>query len=142
MADSFGQLVSTGVSPRRAQVLPTNGTNEKPLSSIKANTALSRSAFFNPRPLLPKPLLNHPFIALRRLAPRLLPAEAQGMQQSPHMITMITHPKLLLDHRRDIGGRPETNDKTARRRAADQNFGQPLFNGRKSYFGRTSGRGG
>ena len=81
----------TGVAPLGAQVLTRFGISKKPLSLRKTRWAPSLWAFFDLRPLVPLPRLNHWLIALWGSAFWLLATPPPAHPQRPHMTRRIAH---------------------------------------------------
>jgi hypothetical protein len=115
--DSFFQLkawIRTGVAPLGAQVRPTEGRCETPLSSWKTIQAFRRPAFFYCRPSLLQPERHLFRVALPRLLGGPLPRPVDGSQNLPHMARVIAHPGHTFHHQRDAWQRPQIGPKALR----------------------------
>lgn len=127
IADSLGQLKQwrrMGVCPLGDQVRQAVGNNEKPLSSTKTSVALSRRAFFYPRPGVLDPAPDRFLVSLAGATGGLLPTPAKAMEQATHMIAVIANTKALPEQVGDPLRGPDVGGEAVGRGPLRQQAGQ------------------
>src|SRR5215210_3028711 len=117
MLDTSRRLLirrSTGVSPRRAQVVPGRTRKLCPVSSQRTSVRCSRRAFFQGHPLPLRPDGDHKLIALTCLGGGMLHAKPMRLEGPSQVAGMIVDPKLALDQGRDAREGPALGGKARR----------------------------
>src|SRR5215218_1268450 len=128
MLDTSRRLLtrwSTGVSPRRAQVVPGRIRKLWPVSSQRTKVRCSRWAFFQSHPVPLGPDRDHQLIALPSPCGRALHTEAMRLERPLQVAGMIMHPELALDQDGNALEGPALRGKACRHRTPIQQPAQP-----------------
>src|SRR5215213_2319163 len=115
---------STGVRPRRAQVVPGLARKLWPVSSQRRSVRCSRRAFFQSHPVALRPDRNHKLITLFGPRGRALHAEAMRLEGALQIARMIMHLKHARDQGCDAREGPALGGKTRGHRTPVQETAQ------------------
>src|SRR5215203_2066491 len=105
---------SSGVKPRRAQVVPGRARKLWPVSSQRRSVRCSRCAFFQSHPFPLGPDRDHEFVALPSPGGRALHAEAVRLERTLQITRVIADPELALNQGRNAFERPALGGKARR----------------------------
>src|SRR5215218_230343 len=123
MLDTSRRLLtrrSSGVSPRRAQVVAGRARKLWPVSSTSRSVRRSRCAFFERHPLALGPDRDHQLIALPGSWGGALHAEAVRLERPLQVARMIVHAELPLDQGGNAREGPALGGKARRQSASVQ----------------------
>lgn len=117
----------TGVCPLGAQVRARVGRSDRPDSSMKTISRLSRWAFFERRPGALLPVRDGFRIALDGALLRLLAGETHGAQNAPDSDVAVPDAEAPLDQRMHALEHPQVGAVSNRHRPGQQGLAQFLY---------------